>query len=104
MEASLSHGSIPQKRIVPSDVPDASICPLGEKATHETQSVCPSSVCNRVPSLTRHKRMVLLLGNPAAKICPLGEKATPSVVSSACDCNRVPSLTRHKRMVSSPET
>src|SRR5687768_16549423 len=47
------------KRTLPSNEPDASVPPSGEKATLSTDSVCPSRVWSRKPSLTRHKRILL---------------------------------------------
>jgi hypothetical protein len=67
-----------QRRIILSpSSQQASVWPSGENTTFSTELVCPSRVCSRDPSETRHSATVGSSDAPAT-IRPSGENATAS--------------------------
>ena len=66
---------IPQNRTTPSEAPETSRWPSGEKATPLILPHCSGSVLNSAPSLICHKRK-MPSAEPEASSEPSGEKAT----------------------------
>ena len=65
------YGDIFHRRIVPSELPLASVLPSGLNATLLTALVCPVSVCLCSPVTASHRRIVLS-SLPLASVRPSG--------------------------------
>src|SRR3990172_7416352 len=71
------HAALPISIPIPSLEADASIRPLGEKATAQMMEVCPSNVRRGNPVATSHNRLAKSSELPPAeaRAVPSGEKA-----------------------------